>query len=628
MVKEGVDSGTLLYDARPGSVSQSANVPFAVTPRMVSDTKRDFVINERQVIFRGSVVNAFDPASAVPITALVVTDAQRGELCRWAGTDQTTYSCYATVTSTDTLHLTYTVTGTWGTQQFSGITFADFPPVAGSKQVVRDLVVAPTTVHFTGIVRDPDGQPLENALMTVMSSSFAAEPQWCEGCDDLPAPQFMASTDADGIYHIYAPIRSDAMTGMVTYRAGYDDVEMDAGSLSLSGLQPNARNDRVRDVTFNRRAVELSGDIINLHAPATRVQADTITVLDAAGTVLCVESDVDNYRCRVAVVTMDAFVATVRVSGGWGETTVTVDVPADMIGSTNYVSQDVTVTPTTLKISGVGTFPDGQALSGKVTVSGADILGSATTGFDSAGQYQVFVPVRNVANGSVTVTTRYNADVNKTTTATFNATVGGLTALQHNITFDTRRVNLYGAVRNATHTSTPVLATEVVATAPGAGTLCTWSSAEGDNNFACDAELTTMSAFSVTLTIKGDWGTETLVGSVAAGTIGATTYARNDVAVHPTMVWLKGVISQQGGPKGSVQVRITGDGLARVRTQQVDTTNSSGEYNVYAIVREGMTSGSLTYLLTNGTANHSYTRSYSAPAAQAVNTVEHAITIP
>jgi ABC-type glucose/galactose transport system permease subunit len=75
------------------------------------------------------------------------------------------YGCTVTITTTSALSVTYAVSGDWGSAMLDGIINSSD---AGSLlQASRNLAVAPTTVHLSGFVRQPDGGPLVGANVDI-----------------------------------------------------------------------------------------------------------------------------------------------------------------------------------------------------------------------------------------------------------------------------------------------------------------------------------------------------------------------------------------------------------------------------------------------------------------------------
>jgi hypothetical protein len=81
MVKQGVASGALNYQAFPGSVMVDESVSFTATANVVNNLERTFTVKARKLTLYGMVTNRFASGELVPTNGVTISDAHYGRLC-------------------------------------------------------------------------------------------------------------------------------------------------------------------------------------------------------------------------------------------------------------------------------------------------------------------------------------------------------------------------------------------------------------------------------------------------------------------------------------------------------------------------------------------------------------------
>lgn len=600
VLKQGVTSGQLTYNVTYKGIVVSPTGSFAAPAGQQTDVSKDLTVDKRQIVFRGAVTNALAPGEKVSITTLNVAASGLGQICAGAisWNDPSTYSCTAQVADTATLSVTYTLAGDWGTATITGTAAAG--SATSSIDVARDLPVTPTTLHLTGTVVDADGTKLSGATVTI------------NGWPNFSGGSIRsAQTQADGTYSVFVPLKAGVTSGNLDYSVRYNTVTVTGKGSFSAQVQKLTALDKA--FTISERKLSFSGSMFDGFAPETGVGAQMVTV-DAPGHgQLCTWGSTATYAghgqtfgCTATITDTRPLSVTYTAVGDWGTQVITgADVTTfPPIGGTQQVLQNLQVKPTTLRISGVVRQPNnGPVLqNATVTVSGAALSAgnpwqNRSTQTDASGGYSLTLVVKKdvttvpldfaISYGSVTVHEAHE----------YGVTPDALTTATQNFEFNTREIVFYGSLTNALTGGTPLPATAVSVGDAGLGTLCTWTSS-GYTSYSCTAPVRTTGALSVTYTITGTWGTGVVTGTVAGGNIGTRNYESRTLALSPTTLHLTGFVRDGNNTGlGSAWIEVDGDGVA-VKGQGY--TVGDGGYEVYAVLKPGVTSGKLRYKVSSG----------------------------
>ncbi|HYF64049.1 MAG TPA: carboxypeptidase-like regulatory domain-containing protein, partial [Herpetosiphonaceae bacterium] len=505
----GSASGTIRLEAGYRSTRQYREAPFSASEgALASVSGPGFEFTERQVVLNGQLINTL--ASAVPAAqpkAYITLTAPNGELfCRVYGSS---YNCPIAVYSSDPLEAIISVAGDWGGAE-QRVLVETIPAPGGSATVTTNIEVAPTTLHLTGVIADPGGQPLINADLHIKLSS--------------ERDALTGKTDGIGQYSIYKLLKGGTDNGSLDYKITYDGIVTEFG-LNNIAVAAGELNFRREDFTFEKRRVRFAGKVTNQLVAGLPVPARvTITSPDLFTTRYCdaATDAVGNYSCDAFVRSSEPFSVTYRVTGGWG----VLDVAGAASGIPNVggsviIEKNIQVAPTTLRLTGTLTDGYGKNLANAdVRIAGTGTIQSVTAKTNANGGYSAYVMLNdNLTSGDLTYQIQYYRATLSQSRPFFGLVENQVNEFPQDFEIASRELTFIGRVR---HGAAPSLGLngKVTISSPAIGTICT-AATTGDGDYYCPVAAITTEAFSATYTVEGDWGKHAATFPVSFGVVGS-----------------------------------------------------------------------------------------------------------
>ncbi len=583
-------SGSLKYTFTRDGLQVVETVPFTAQANTATPLIHNTTINARQLRFSGQVINHWAPETQVASTEVAIRAAQ-GQLCSWKLQSYTElpYSCSVSLDTTAAMSITYVITGAWGTAMISGtLPAGDFATYAN---VSQDLEVAPTTVFVTGVIADPEGNPVSGAKVTVTSPSFVYA--------GINPPS--DTTGSDGVYGIFVPLRSGDTAPSIHIVAENGTLITDA-SITAS-VNADELNTVEQSLQYDVRRIVFSGRINNSLINQA-LGAHTIEISNPDLGRLCTWHPqwtlyASTYRCETLLGSQGELPITYTVIGDWGSAEFAGSIPAGSVSGSLGVSQDLNVTVTNVHLSGTVSDPLNNHLSGvQLAFKGADVsLGNTITRTTTAadGSYSIDLVVIGALNGdaiSGNIAVELKASqATLTTTTSFDVPVNQLTPLAASYTFNARSVSFQGRILHQDLTWMDV-PTKRVSVAVNGSELCSWEPTYYQSQiYACTGQLTSTDAVSATFTVSGDWGTQVLTKTIPAAQYATNTSLQPDLLVSPTTLRVRGQVQSSTGPLPSA-ASITVSGVDLLKPQTVNT--QSGSYETFVLLKQGVASTTVT----------------------------------
>ena len=614
MAPAGVSLATLRYVIEYDEETLRYTYPARFERAVMSEVPRNFTFAVRTFMLSGTLRNAHSPQTQLRATNLTISSPTHGALCTTITTNGNAYECRVQVSTTTPFDLEYRVSGDWGTATITGTSGTTLPPVGEQGSIVRNLDIAPATVVVTGFVRDGNDAPLRNAIVTVISNTAVS------GLNLF----LQAQTTATGAYTLPLVLRSGVASGSFDQRVSLGGVELRGTTtfaVPSSGVVTVQKN-----WTIASRRVTFAGSLVNSRVANLRVPAEKVTVSSPTLGTICTWTSAapgsSSYLCEKEVSTNEAFDVTYTVTGDWGTATQTGRVAAGPWGAPTVVNQNLAVAPTVLRLHGTVKGTGDVALkNAQVTVSSAafSVLNSAdqlkTVSRDN-GLYELYVVVRkDVANASIRYTVTSEGSATVTHTATFVA--GEVTSVVQTLQIEERTIAFGGNVQTVLTTPPmPLSASSVQVSSSAHGALCSWNNAgTAPTVFRCQSVVSGTDAFSVTYTVRGDWGTATFPGTVPAGVGGTQTSVNTLLDVRPTMLHLSGKVTDPDQqPLAGTRVTVEGAAVSPSlhAKQGSDSTDANGDYDFYVVLTKDVTAGTLDVVMSRNGATVTSTVPFTA----------------
>ncbi|NJL34266.1 MAG: carboxypeptidase regulatory-like domain-containing protein, partial [Chloroflexaceae bacterium] len=374
------DSVTFTIQAQKGDAFNEETFTIDLENDQLNETTRDLVLESvRRVRFQGRAINEFAPDMSMGRVEMTLSAPGLGRWCAVYVNGDGNYSCLVVNIPTAPLqseNFTFTaiVTGTWGST--TRVYEADVLslPAGQIGNYTIDIEARPTTVIVSGTVTDGTN-PLVGVNVSLTSPFFTGS--------------HTAQTDSAGRYSIgFIPNTSGGTTNNVTVRATRNAVSVEQ-TVPVTAVADDVVLAPV-DLVIDKRQVTFSGRLFNdLIDQYANISGTQINIADANGTLCTVPTSDGNYSCA-RIVTMQTLAVTYTLSGWWGSTVLTGQVPASGAGSNYPFAKDLNIEPTTLRIRGKISNAAGDPIAG-ITLTpysnGITIIsyGSATT--DANGNY-------------------------------------------------------------------------------------------------------------------------------------------------------------------------------------------------------------------------------------------------
>ena len=607
-VSEGVlnqsDAGTLIFE----------DYPDGSTPA-----------NGRTVILRGTFINALAPdaPTAQPKAYYRLESPTLGTICAYDNPRNPPvggYYCPVTLYTAEPFEVVVYTWGPYGGAVERQYEVTTLPPVGGSTTVQENILFTPTTVHASGIVFEPGmvPVPLDGIEVTVRIK---------QGEKDVARVQ--QRTQANGAFDLYT-ILPAAVTGPVDvfYELDLDGIKSKL-ALTNRQVQPAQINEWSYMLPFEKRRVRFAGRVTNELVPGLGVPGQVFITAPDYTTQFC-DADVNPttgfYSCDAVLQSSQPISVNYRINGLWGTHDITGTVTQIAgVGSTTLVERDVQVSPTTVRFFGTVTDSYGKPLgNARITVAdenGGVFAGQTGGGQDveavsnAAGHYETFVLLRpNITRGDLLYSLEYYNVTREYSSTLFGMLANQLNEQRLDFELDFRNVVFNGRVRNAFNPALGMLGT--IALSSTAQTLCTTELDDGSDKpnpdvyvgeYSCTARGVSMESFAVEYAVAGDWGAAAPVtDTVPFGQAGSEASFLKNIAVTPTTLRLVGVLQDGlGNPLAGATVRVAGDQLSGVNTQAVVSADAQGWYTATVVLKQNVTTGTLSYRVTvnNGSAS-------------------------
>jgi PQQ-like domain len=404
----------------------------------------------RYVRFTGQVVNTTVSAGLAGLEVAVNQSTGLG-LCRAITDNDGRYTCTAPTNEVAGFDVAFATTG-----QINGVPIsinATASVAAGATEVQQDLSTALTTLRLAGTVKDPLGRPIVGATI-----SYA-------GRSGLPG----LTTDSSGAFStlLVYPDTQTTQTAQVVANDGKSNISVNRTINFTKG----ALTELTENFTLGRWFFEFKGKLTNTLSSSPGLPGAKVLIKNGA-TNLCAGnlSSSGDYVCYYTITAPLAQTFTPNYEVTYFNKVTrdgsVLDLAALPLYNSNVVTQDFSLSPTTLKLSGVVRSSTGTVLGG-ATVTASDVGSSAaitTSAADGSYSLEVLYPDGVVAgkpnlkavNGqaSGTISPNINLTANAITTSTQDLTV------DLNVLGSRRWVREPTAVDNGIVSGAPVVASD------------------------------------------------------------------------------------------------------------------------------------------------------------------------
>ncbi len=624
VLKPNVTQGDMKFDIKYYNIhQQSTRRFFGLTRNALNHDRQDFEISYRKAVFVGRARNAFAPGLSM-LGEIGVSTPDRGELCHVNIDDGSghqynpevylgEYTCIAPGVSVEPFTVTYTLNGDWGTAVYTDD--VPFGAVGSAITVTNNFPIAATTLRLVGTVRDGFGAPLPGADITVNGAQMSAS---------MPPTTF--STNAQGVYSGTVVLKANTNAGSLTYNISYGDGH--GVALVPFTAQADVLNTVTRDITFTERIVNVSGIVGNALSGNMPLRNARVQLSDSGGGELCnaYTNSSGQYSCSIHVVELGALPIQMQVSGDWGSASTSGEIPAGGAGTTSNVNLPINISPTTLRVIGHVEDGQGQVLPNASVHINSPALSAATPNWtfdtDAQGFYSGTVVLKTgMTSGDLSYGVTYN-NATGTLSGPFNAQANALTTVTRTLRFTTRSVRFNGQIVNHFAPYQLMSSSVIEVDLAGGGRLCRVTS-NSSAGFTCQGQVLESGEVPVQYLIQGDWGTTILTGTIPAGGAGTTTDITRTLEAQPTTILARGIV--RGGNDAPLQgatISVSSAQLSANAKHQPLTTDAQGGYNGPLVLRAGLTSADLSYLVRYGQAEATIARSISVTPSVATPIVQ------
>ncbi|MBA3470511.1 MAG: PKD domain-containing protein [Herpetosiphonaceae bacterium] len=593
--------------------------------RQINEVWQTWPFERRRVRFVGRVTNAFVPGLGVPgLMYITSPDFWSSQFCDAEMDVQTGYyTCDALLDDGDPIDINYRINGEWGLSDRTGVV-TNVLGVGQTTLVERDFTVTPTTLHLQGTLTDPYGKRLANAAITVRGDYVGHTGQG-------GVRGFTVYTDAQGNYNAYIVLRPNVTQGDLEFEVAYYNIKQ-SFTRHFFGLNRNALNFSRQDLEISFRKAVFVGRARNTYAPGIGMLGDltisnpsrgalcTAAIDDGSGHQYNPELYVGEYTCIAPGVTTDPFTVSYRLSGDWGSATWTDEIQFGTVGSVVTTTKDLPVSPTTLRLSGVIRDGVGTPLAGAlIQVGGNNISASQPPLAIRTNAQGVYTGTIILKSGVPTGTLNYAityGDSSGTALVPFAVPLDQLSVVTRDITFTERVVQLSGIVGNRLTGNRPLGSNRIQVTDAGGGELCAVSSLS-NGSYSCTVRVLDMAAIPIRYHISGDWGSQTLAGSIPAGAAGSTTNVPQTLGVAPATLLLTGIVEDGTNQALSgATIALSSSGFSTTANSLSLVTTAQGTYSGTVVLKANSLAGTISYRVTYNGIAATIGGSYSAQAEQ------------
>ncbi|MBS2021988.1 MAG: PQQ-binding-like beta-propeller repeat protein, partial [Deltaproteobacteria bacterium] len=440
----------------------NTSTAFSAFAGTLTTVTQDARFTRGTAVLSGQVVDAL--IGDAPIAGATVTVLTGGEtLCQTRTDDHGLYACTASPAGTSTVALTYVVSGigagtftSFGGQpallDLSLLTPGLIVPILPT----RDLPVNPSTLRVTGTLTDKTGRAVPGAWVGLTAAGGAAQPTVSDDAGHYQLDLALAEGLTGGELTLSAHLPLGGGTSQATLRRVFS---LPAHTLLTLDL-PLALVDEVPAGPVAWLA--FSGTVNNQVAPGSGVAGALVTAaLDGSGRTLCTATtdSAGRYTCesllRDAPSSPQTFRWTVALDGTALAPPLTASRTYVRSTSTKSpIAQDLSASPTTLRVHGRLTDTGGQPLPQAAVSLTGTLRGQALT--DAQGDYELVVTARP---GLTRATGALTAVANGLTTSApvdVALTPAALTDLALDLSLSERGIVFSGAVRNPNAAGAPL----------------------------------------------------------------------------------------------------------------------------------------------------------------------------
>jgi hypothetical protein len=503
----------------------------------------------------------------------------------------------------DTIHLDYTFTGRGPLQT---ATEAISPPAPnGAITSVRHDFSAPVAnlLSISGTITDPQSVPLGGALMRMTS------PAIFEARADSSGAYSVLVALPDGVTHgviamaVFAADFSTTTTASQPFTLdgpGIHSIPLDIQTQALPGSLPplpTLRRVLVTGKVTDQLAAQQDGSVVALGGVPVSV---TSTAFSSGCEFVITQTD-GSYQCTAILKDASAFTVKVgtQLPGPAATLTVTAD-QVPLLGDQLTLTQDLSVSPATLVLTGVVDTANGPIAGATVdvTASSGEAAHAVTA---SDGSYRAYLALKSAGEASPLLNYAISLGGAASSAASggiavqqgVNAPSGVLTSVVQNARFVTGTAVLTGRVVDALAQNAPV---------PGAGV----AAVDSQGRVVCQAVTSSTGVYGCAVSTSG---TSTAVFDLQVSQRGSATFPRaasvdqsliaagqlvpapvDDLAVSVTTVQVSGIVRDSTGaavPGATVGASAAGSDAAST------TTGADGRYLLELPIDEGRTAGSV-----------------------------------
>ncbi|NJO04081.1 MAG: carboxypeptidase regulatory-like domain-containing protein [Chloroflexaceae bacterium] len=541
------------------STQQEVNLTVPLQTDQLNERQEDIVFALRRLNMNGSVTHELSNALTFwrQGTRVELRAPGIGLFCTYSyrsNNSPSTYTCPPVDTTRDTFPYSITVRGEWGSRVFEReIGSAEMPGDGEQATFTDDLTIRTTILRLYGTVTAPDSTPFANA--TVQLSGDATG---------------YATTDASGTYEMLVMLPTDASSAdlRLQVQSGisapsfYREFTIDP----LAPGGPDNLNEYEQSVVLEERQLWISGAIVNEFGPTMNLQGMRYELSApglegwCSGTIWYdTDTQTNRYSCNQVTIISNPFDVIGTISDDWGETVLTYRIDDSApppnglppVGQSANVTLNLTARATTLRLSGVVRDDEGNPVpNATVRATGPHLFidadntpGVATT--DATGAYEMDVILRSNQTDPLIV---FEIMANNATER-FSRDLPTLADYQyHEVTNDfalsERSLVLITNITDP-NTSKPLFGNYATVTSPQLGNLCQiWTSSgrQGFETLICDRMLPLDAPFDVTVTVNGEWGTDTRTITIDPGS--GSGEVKRTISIEPdlTSVLVSGTV--------------------------------------------------------------------------------------
>jgi choice-of-anchor A domain-containing protein len=579
----GVTGGNLEIDVYANGTSQRYTRSFTgATTNGLTTVSNDFTFVSRTVYFRGTLSNALVSGRRISDSLVGVTLSNGSTCSTNVYYSDGRYGCGIVITGSDPLTVSYTVSGGWGSQDFT----ASIPGGFAGTEFLQDFNLSPTTVLLRGRISSSSG-PVANASVAILRTY-----------NDPIHDSLNDSTDTQGDYELYIVLNEGISTIEIPLQVYANGVTV-SQSANLTTLTPNTLNTTTQNVTFD--TLNLRGSITNANAPEVDMSNTSVTI-STGSTVLCTTTTSyysGQYDCNTAVSISAPFTATYVVSGTWGSEIFTDTITGSSIGGT--FEKDMLVAPTTLRITGTVYDLGGNPVPYPYLYlyDNNDPTIVAMNDYDYSNEQGVYTATvvlnQGVTSGTLTyyVDPYYNGESSSGYGREFDRAFSGLTPGVLNTTtedfaFTERPLDFEVDLRNGHVPGTyNYLSFNEIEVWSNGTMLCSGS-------YRCRLTITSNDDFEVEYRVRGNWGSATATDTVRPSLIGTDNRIQKAIVAYPTTVRLTGTLQDSNGNPITYYTNVYASSPSFLASYG-DTIDGQGQYEMYAVVRDGFAGGQIEF---------------------------------